>query len=233
LEGVFCVIESRMIFDDLPWAVAYEDAIKKLHVDEDDEEDFKEVYDTTISLMKPVFYLGKENVVSNDGHVLKLGTQEFKSRVVCVNLKDCDYVYPYVGTSGRAAYEYSLSLKDPLFNYWSDAICEMALISASVAFKKRIFELFGTENVFSVNPGSVIDWPISEQAPLFDLLGNVFEKTGIILTDTFLMRPVKSGSGMLYVSDKHFENCMLCARSECPNRRANFDSEMFKKEYGE
>ena len=223
----------RLLFDDLPWSVEYDMAFSKLHVDEDDEDDFKEIYEHVVSLIKPVFYFGKDRIESNDGHNLKIGGITFKSRVICVNLQNCEYVYPYVGTSGRAAFEYAQSLKDPLFNYWADSLCELALISASIAFKERVHKELGTDNVYSVNPGSVIDWPISEQKPLFELLGNGYEKTGITLKDTFLMQPVKSGSGIMYISDKHYENCMLCPRCDCPNRRAKFDSEKFKKEYGE
>ena len=223
----------RKVINDLEWSVDYNMALIRLHVSEDDIEDFEEIYNSVMPLLAPVAYIGAEEVVSNDGHNITIGAQTFTSRVVCVNLEDCKTVYPYVITSGRAAYEYACSITDDLFKYWADALCELALKSASASFLKRVKASLGTENVYAVNPGSVIDWPLPQQKPLFDLLGDVYEHTGIELLKSFLMHPVKSGSGIYYVSDKHFASCMLCSRHTCPHRRAKFDPEMFRREYGE
>lgn len=224
-------MKYRELLKDLSWNVDFEEAKERLHVMEDDEDDFREIYDKVVSLIKPVYYIGREMVLSNDGNTLKIGNQCFHSRVICVNLETCKEVYPYVGTSGREAYEYAISLKDPLMNYWADAICEMALKSAARSFFEYAKKELHSDSISSLNPGSVIDWPISEQRPLFELLGNVMENTGIYLEPTFLMRPVKSGSGILYVSEKHFESCSLCAKENCPNRREPFDAEKFQREY--
>lgn len=224
---------ERWLFDQLEWNVDFDAACKKLHVMEDDLDDFEEIYGETVKRMKPVFYAGRERILSNDGHSIVLGGEHFESRVISVNLKDSDTVYPFVGTSGRAAYEYALSISDELFRYWADSVCELALRSASVSFRKAMRGVIGSDNINSLAPGSVIDWPISQQKPLFALLGNVLENTGIYLEPSFLMRPVKSGSGILYASEKHFESCSLCPRQDCPNRRAPFDSEKFGRDYGE
>ena len=225
--------ENRFLLTNLKWELNYDEEVKRLHVSEDDIDDFKEIFDKTVSLIKPVYYMGSERVQKNDGHTLTLDGIDFSSRVVCVNLEACEYVYPYVGTSGRAAYEYALSLKDDLFAFWADALCEAALRSASQSFNEYMKEFIGSDSIYYVNPGSVVDWNISQQAPLFELIGDVFENTGIFLEKSFLMRPVKSSSGIIYKSDKHFASCMLCARIGCPNRRAPFDKEMFDREYGE
>ena len=224
---------ERWLFDQLEWNVDFEGAKKKLRIMEDDFEDFEEIYTETVKRMKPVFYAGSETIISNDGRSIVLGEETFTSRVISVNLKDSTTVYPFVGTSGRAAYEYALSISDELFRYWADSICEIALRSASVSFRKAMRKIIGSEHINSLGPGSVIDWPISQQKPLFALLGNVLEKTGIYLEPSFLMRPVKSGSGILYASEKHFESCSLCPRQDCPNRRAPFDSEKFGRDYGD
>ncbi len=222
---------ERFLFDDISWQVDKEAALKRLRVSEDDLEDFEEIYARTVELIKPVYYLGKEKIVSNDGNVVVIGDQRFVSRVISVNLKDAQWVYPFVGTSGRAAYEYAISLDDELFRYWADQLCEMALKSGILDFILRVRALSGSEHMSTLSPGSVIDWPISQQKPLFALLGGVYEKTGILLEESFLMRPVKSHSGIMYVSEKHFESCSLCPKQNCPNRRAPFDKDKFEKEY--
>ena len=222
---------ERFLFDDLKWSVSREAALKRLRVSEDDMEDFDEVFAKTLALIRPVYYVGVERVTENDGDGVTIGSEHFVSRVVSVNLQNAGEVYPYVGTSGRAAYEYAISLGDDLMRFWADQICEMALKSVAVDFIRRMRELSHAEQLSSLNPGSVIDWPISQQKPLFDLLGNVYEKTGILLEKSFLMRPVKSGSGILYAGGKHFESCSLCPKENCPNRRAPFDKDKFEREY--
>ncbi len=225
---------DRQLLTKLDWSVEYELALKKLHVIEDDEEDFREIYDKTVQLIQPVAYIGKEDIVSNDGHTITIGNVGFTSRVVCVNLQNNRTVYPYVCTSGRAAYEYACSLRnDPLFEYWANMLCEFALRSYMVSFNAFVRKYMNSEKIRSLNPGSVIDWPISQQVPLFELLGGVTEKTGIFLEKSFLMRPVKSSSGIFYSSQKHFTSCSLCSMQNCPNRRAAFDPEKFRQEYGE
>ena len=222
---------ERFLFDDIAWKVDKAAAIKRLHVSEDDLEDFEDICARTLELMKPVYYAGREQIVQNDGDSVVIGAQRFTSRVISVNLKNVEWVYPFVGTSGRAAYEYSRSLDDDLYRFWADQLCEMALRSAAVDFMGRMRELSKSHQLSSLNPGSVVDWHISQQKPLFELIGNVYEKTGIFLEESFLMRPVKSSSGILYASEKHFESCSLCSKENCPNRRAPFDKEKYEREY--
>ena len=226
-------MKERYIIDDLKWELDKASIIKKLRVLEDDLEEFEEVYAETMRLLRPLAYYGVERVESNDGHDVVIGGQSFHSRVVAVNLKDTEVVFPCVITAGRAAYEYALSLDDELFQFWSDMISEMALKAYRLSFSRYIKQKLGTNNVYTLAPGSVVDWHISAQRPLFDLLGDVYEKTGIFLEKSFLMRPVKSSSGIMYISEKHFESCALCAMENCPNRRAKFDKDKFEREYGE
>ena len=227
------MLHERYLITDMPWDVSYDEAFKKLHVMEDDEDDFKQIFAAVLKLIKPVLYWGIDEIESNDGHVVTVNGQKFVSRVMAVNVEDCKYLYPYVMTSGRAAFEYCESLDDELFRYWASQVCELALRSSGSSGHKMVLAQLGYDKLYSVNPGSLIDLPICNQKPLFDLLGDVFEKTGIELTPSFLMHPVKSGSGIWYYSNKHYTNCMLCPRNGCPNRKSPFDSEMFKREYGE
>lgn len=181
----------------------------------------------------PVFYFGRETVESNDGHRVVIGGQTFVSRVLAVNLKNVTDVYPYVVTSGREAYEYARSIDDEFIEFWAHQVCEMALTSFRVDALEAVKQQTGFQNLSSMNPGSIASWPIDQQRPLFDLLGSVYENTGVELTPSYLMVPVKSGSGILFPTEKHFANCMLCPRDDCPNRRAPFDPNKFAAEYGD
>ena len=224
---------NRWTFKDFSVTLTMEETAKALHVLEDDLEEFEEVFDAVSPLIEPVLYYGEENILANDGHQVTIGDQTFESRILSVNLKDCIRVFPYVVTSGRKAYEFASGYKDDLYHFWAHGICEIALkLTMQQAFEKIKAHL-KTRALNAMNPGSLADFPICNQKPLFDLLGNVEEETGITLTPTFLMVPVKSGSGLLYESEKHYQNCMLCPRTDCPNRRAPYDPNKFENEYGE
>ena len=45
-----------------------------------------------------------------------------------------------------------------------------------------------------MNPGSLADWPMREQRPLFGLLGDTDAAIGVELMESYLMRPTKSVS---------------------------------------
>lgn len=57
------------------------------------------------------------------------------------------------------------------------------------------------------------------------------DEIGLELTDSCLMLPYKSVSGIAYEAEATFENCMLCPRENCPTRRAPYDASMGAKTY--
>jgi hypothetical protein len=80
-------------------------------------------------------------------------------------------------------------------------------------------------------PGSLVDWPLAQQRPLFQLLGNAEVAVGVHLTESCLMVPNKSISGLRFPTETSFESCQLCPRPDCPNRRARYDAELFERKY--
>jgi len=224
---------NRWVIKDMKWSLTCEEAAEILHVQEDDYDEFEDVFKETFPHIKPVVYFGREEIIENDGRNVKIGDQVFKSRILGVNLENVKEVYPYIMTSGLEAYQHANQYDDDLYKFWSHQICEIALKrSAGEAFEE-VKAILGKEKLYAMNPGSLSAWPISEQEPLFNLLGDVYEKTGVSLTPTYLMIPVKSGSGIWFESQKHYANCMMCPRSDCRNRRAEFQPEKFREEYGE
>jgi len=76
-----------------------------------------------------------------------------------------------------------------------------------------------------MHPGSgdVDLWPIQQQKELFALLGDIPGQIGVELTDTCLMIPNKTVSGIQFPTEQDFRSCQVCRRSVCPNRAAAFD----------
>lgn len=90
-------------------------------------------------------------------------------------------------------------------------------------------ENYKIDSIAQMNPGSVVDWSIQEQRKLFAIIGNVQDLIGAELTDSSLILPLKSISGIWFPSD-NYENCMLCSK-ECPNRKAVYDPQMYDSIY--
>ena len=155
----------------------------------------------------------------------------FHSRVLRVNTASANRLFAHVATCGRELNEWAESLDDVLCRYWADAIKEMALRAASHALGEDLEQRFRPGKTARMAPGSLADWPIREQRPLFELLGDVEATIGVHLTDSFLMIPNKSTSGVRFPTKKSFESCQLCPREGCPGRRARYDPELYQREY--
>ena len=160
-----------------------------------------------------------------------IGGIRFHSRVLGVNLKNVHRVFPFVVTSGLEVEAWSQEITDPLMRFHADVVKELVLYQAAERLAGEIDRTFALKGASAMNPGSLPDWPLSEQAPLFSLLGDVKAMIGVTLTESFLMQPVKSVSGIRFPAEASFESCMLCPRENCPNRRAPYDPDLFQTRY--
>jgi hypothetical protein len=160
-----------------------------------------------------------EDFVELDGVVMM-------SRVMPVNFQAVHRAFPYVATCGAEAEEWSRGIADPLEAWWADTI-KMHLLGAAIKYLgEHLKNTLRLGKFSSMNPGSLPDWPITEQAKLFSLLGNVKALIGVELTGSMLMLPTKSVSGIYFETEKGFENCALCHRENCSGRRAPFSGAM-------
>ena len=107
----------------------------------------------------------------------------------------------------------------------------LSLGCATAFFLAEVEKTFHVGASSIKNPGSHPDWPLREQGPLFRLLGDVAGAIGVTLSESFVMLPTKSVSGILFPTDSDFASCQLCPREECPNRRAPYDPGLFERRY--
>lgn len=214
----------------VPYVGNYDEIAARLKIDEDFEDEFRETYEACkkIAAPKGVF---AEVPVSQDGEITTIGGREFKSNVLRVNFKGATRAFPFVMSCGRELYELALSTQDPLVRYWVDTISESALREVGIELHKQVINTYGLKGINAVNPGSLMDFPISCQRPLFDMLEEGPDEIGVELTETFLMLPYKAGSGIYYEASGTYENCQLCPRATCPNRRKPFDEKLFRETY--
>jgi len=155
----------------------------------------------------------------------------FNSRVLSVNLDPVHRVFPYIATCGRELEEWADGIADPLERFCAETIKQMVLGKAISAFGRHLDELFNPGATSTMNPGSLADWPLSEQRKLFQLCGDPQARIGVALSPSLLMVPTKSVSGIRFSSETLFENCQLCPRPSCPGRRVPYDAGMFDRRY--
>ena len=153
------------------------------------------------------------------------------SRVLRVNLDKAHRVFVYVATCGTELEEWSKSVRGMLERFWADTIKEMALHSAIGALNNDIKDRYRPGSTATMSPGSLEDWPIEQQRPLFAILGDAAEAIGVCLTDSLLMVPTKSVSGIRFPTEESFESCQLCPRENCPGRRAPFEEGLYERKY--
>jgi hypothetical protein len=153
------------------------------------------------------------------------------SKVMAVNLKTVHRVFPYLNSSGRELFDWTQSKEDLLERFYAEEISQLALRTAGEFLLSHLKATYQLGKTSSLNPGSLEDWPITAQRSLFQLLGDPLESIGVELTESMLMLPNQSVSGIRYSSEIDFSNCELCPRGNCSHRRAPYDKNLLKEKY--
>jgi hypothetical protein len=171
------------------------------------------------------------DVQRKDEATVVIAGQRFQSRILRVNLAHSDRAVLFVATCGTELEKWAESYQDMLLRWVAEDLCEQALRAAVAALDQAVDPLLEGRYKVSMNPGSLEDWPLQQQKLLFRALGTVTQAIGVELTESSMMRPRKSISGIKFSSHQPFANCRLCPRRDCPGRRMPFDSHAFEQEY--
>jgi len=212
------------VLRDIPFHLDESDLRQRAHLEGLPAGAVRALLERALPLARPkalyrVSYIGRrtESSVEIDGTV-------FTSLVLAANLREVERVFPYVATCGTELEPLEAGCEDLLARFCLDAIKELALLAARDRLLDHLRTAYGAVELSSMNPGSgnARLWPLGQQRPLFDLLGDVEGAIGVRLTPSFLMLPNKTVSGILFPSEVHFESCQLCTREGCPRRRAPY-----------
>lgn len=157
---------------------------------------------------------------------VEIGGVTFRSRILRVNLDQAQKVFPFIMTAGPDLEAEASASGDMLKQYYLEEIANMALSAGAAWLAERLKDRWGLPGLAAMDPGSLEDWPITEQPKLFSLFGDTEKLIGVRLTDSLLMVPRKSISGILFPSEEGFQSCQLCERASCPGRRAPFDASL-------
>lgn len=139
-------------------------------------------------------------------------------------------IFPFLATCGEELEAWGKGFNDIVLRFWADAIQETALDWAMSALNQH-FENQIRQNTgwVCLNPGSLEDWPITEQKPLFKLLNGLDKQIGVRLNDSYLMTPIKTISGIRFESPFSLDNCMVCTNLKCKGRKSPYEEDLLKK----
>ena len=205
-------------------------AIKKsAHVPEGEAQRLQSLISAAHSVMtaKAVYKVSYIDAKAEES--VTIGGVQFKSKVLRKHLDKVQRVFPYVVTIGTGVEDLEKTSGDALEKYYLDLIGNAAVVKARDHLKSRLVNRYGLGGLSYLGPGQLKDWPLEEQKPLFSLLGDVERAVGVTLSDSLLMIPRKSLSGIYFPTEIPFMACQLCPRESCPSRKAGYDEKLARE----
>ena len=155
---------------------------------------------------------------------VRLGSAVFHSHLLQQHLEGQDWAVAFVATCGQELASWARDLNG-LDQFIAEEIMINCLRQARAQLEDSLLERFGVEIISAMNPGSLPkEWPLTEQRPLFDLLGSLPGEIGVELLPSYLMNPGKSVSGIYFKTEEKYHNCQLCTKLDCPSRRAPYQN---------
>lgn len=225
------------ILDDIPFELDLDTLLSTVHVDKESEDakDIQDLMETVAPVIKPKAIYEVSYIESREYDTVNIGGVAFTSRVLRVNLDQVERVFLYIATCGSEVDEIAIPSDDFMRPFWLDTIKGMALGASTKHLREYLNRKYALGKTSSMSPGAGAKdvWPIEQQRHLFSVFGDVEGLIGVKLTDSFLMIPNKSVSGMYFPTEIRFESCQLCAREVCPGRRAPYDRDLWESYYRE
>jgi len=193
------------------------------------EKTVQELLELVCPIARPKAVYQVAYVDNKSDNSLRIGGVEFTSRVLRINLDKVERAFPYVATCGTELDQIAVPSNDLMRYYCLDAMKVMILRTARSYLKDYLARTYALGQISAMSPGSLEDWPVTQQEQLFSIFGDVEKLIGVKLTDAFLMLPLKSLSGIYFPTEVTFESCQLCPRAVCSGRRAPYDPGLVEK----
>ena len=224
------IMQERL--DNISFELDSKSLAKTLHLalGTDDEKDFNVLLDEARQIAKPKA-LYRECFIKDKGeNTVTIDNVSFVSRMLRVNLDKVERVFACVATCGNELDKINIPPDDFLKLFWLDNIKAVLLEFSIEHLNEYLNHKYMLGKTASMSPGSgdATVWPIKQQKELFSLFGDVEHFIGVRLTDTCLMIPNKSVSGVCFQTEINFHSCQICHREKCVGRKTPFDPELWK-----
>lgn len=217
----------------LPFSLDTDALLAMAHLEPGSEDagEFRALVGAAVQVGRPKAAFAEAFVERRDGDTVRVGGVAFTSPMLSRNLASAERAFPMIATCGHEMDEASPARGDMLKEFWWDLIKTQLLAAASRHLSEEIHRRFRLGKTAVMRPGSgdASVWPIEQQRGLFALLGDVQGAIGVRLTDSFLMVPNKTTSGLLFPTEKDFRSCEVCRREICPSRQAPFNRRLWEE----
>lgn len=164
-------------------------------------------------------------ITGRNGIDVQIDNVWFSSQTLARNLESVERVFPHVATCGHEMDNGFPGKGDMLLEFWWDLIKTRLMGAANNTLRDHLHHRFHLGKTATMRPGSgdASIWPVDQQKSLFSLLGNVEKEIGVRLTESSLMVPGKTISGLLFPTETDFHSCEVCHRENCPSRQVPFN----------
>ena len=223
------------ILNDIAFQLDMDILLARLRIDKESEDakDIQNLIESAAPLAKPKAIYEASYIQYKGYDTVNVGRVTFTSRVLRINLDKVERVFPYIATCGRELEKIVTATDDFMRRFWLDTVKEMALEASREYLSSYLKRKYALGQMSSMSPGAGSQdlWPIEQQKQLFSIFGNVEDLIGVKLTNSFLMIPNKSVSGIYFPTEIRFESCQLCSRKECLARRAPYNKNLLEAKY--
>lgn len=187
---------------------------------------FKEIMDEGQSFIKAGGgYSIIDNIKYHEDSISIDNTDFQTGRIIAKQMKNAEKVVIFACTAGpgvRLAYDRYMAESDPLKAFFTDTLGTVAVEKAMDIIHESIRHTFKSLELHCTNrysPG-YCGWSVGEQQKLWKFLPKNY--CGISLTESSLMLPIKSVSGIIGIgksSRKNPYSCSVCELESCIYRR--------------
>lgn len=195
-----------------------------------DEKEFRSLVELARKAGRPKAGYCVSFVEARDTDTVRIGGVVFESRTLSRNLESAERVFPLLATCGHEMDQVFPAPSDMVKEFWWDTIKASLLNAANEFLNEHLHRRFRLGKTATMRPGSgdATVWPIQQQRGLFSLLGDTEGELGVRLTESCLMVPNKTISGILFPVEKDFRSCEVCHREHCPSRQAPFNRKLWE-----
>lgn len=219
------------MLNNLKFNIEYNELITSLNIiDNKEAHILSKLIEEAKKVAKPKA-LFKKCVISEKGNdFVVINNEKFFSKVISANLLKETIAFPYIITCGSELQEWCDSKKELFTNKAAEFINQTILVQIHKELQKYIENEFKVGTLSRVNPGSTIDWDISELKKICTILDNSMDLIGVSLGNNFFMTPSKTYSGIYFHNEDGYKNCFMCP-GDCPLREVPYDKDYYIKKY--
>jgi hypothetical protein len=218
------------VLEHIPFELDINTIMSELRIDErsEDAKHLQDFVEEITPIVKPKAIYDVSYVEDRGCDSVTIGGVRFTSRVLRVKLEKAERVFPYIATCGLELDQINLAPDDFVRRFWLDTVKTVALNCGITHLNDCLKLKYALGRSSAMSPGAADQdiWPIEQQRELFSIFPGVEQLIGVRLTESCLMVPNKSVSGILFPTEIDFKSCQLCRRENCPSRQAPFDKNM-------